>query len=214
MERTRFASRAQAGQRLAIRLQAWKERRQDTTVIGLPRGGVVVAAEVAAALGLPLRTWAVRKLAHPAAPEYAIGAIAPGGVLLWDRPTLARLGATEGMLQRLVAEQEEELARRQRLYGDPEPAALRGRQLLVVDDGIATGFTVRAALLSLRQLEPARLVLAVPVCDTSLLGTLESLADELVVLNPVRHLEAVGYWYETFTQVSDAEVGALLAANP
>jgi putative phosphoribosyl transferase len=170
---------------------------------------VAVAAEVAAGLGLPLATWAVRKLAHPSAPECAIGAIAPG-VLLWDEPYLEQLGVTEITRRRLVAEQEEELLRRRRLYGDPPASALAGRHLIVVDDGVATGLTVRAALQSLRQVEPASLILAVPVADVRLVPVLERLTDQLVVLRSVRGLEAVGSWYERFDQVHDAEVLALL----
>jgi putative phosphoribosyl transferase len=209
MERIRFADRTDAGRLLAEALSAWRGRRHDTTVIGLPRGGVAVAAEVAAGLGLPLATWAVRKLAHPSAPECAIGAIAPG-VLLWDEPYLEQLGVTEITRRRLVAEQEEELLRRRRLYGDPPASALAGRHLIVVDDGVATGLTVRAALQSLRQVEPASLILAVPVADVRLVPVLERLTDQLVVLRSVRGLEAVGSWYERFDQVHDAEVLALL----
>jgi putative phosphoribosyl transferase len=209
MERIRFADRTDAGRLLAEALSEWRGRRHDTTVIGLPRGGVAVAAEVAAGLGLPLATWAVRKLAHPSAPECAIGAIAPG-VLLWDEPYLEQLGVTEITRRRLVAEQEEELLRRRRLYGDPPASALAGRHLIVVDDGVATGLTVRAALQSLRQVEPASLILAVPVADVRLVPVLERLTDQLVVLRSVRGLEAVGSWYERFDQVHDAEVLALL----
>lgn len=213
MERVRFASRAAAGRELAVALQAWDRRRHDTTVIGLPRGGVSVAAEVAGALDLPLRSWAVRKLAHPRAPEYAIGAVAPGGVVLLDEPSLARMGVSEAMLRRLVRDQQLELERRQRLYGDPGRAELSGRQLLVVDDGIATGYTAKAALMSLRQLEPLRLVLAVPVCEASLVEGLSELVDDLVVLRRVHDLQAVGSWFESFGQVSDGEVLALLASH-
>jgi predicted phosphoribosyltransferase len=213
MERVRFASRAAAGRELALALQAWQHRRQDSTVIGLPRGGVSVAAEVAGALDLPLRSWAVRKLAHPRAPEYAIGAVAPGGVVLLDQPALARLGVSEAMLGRLVRDQQRELERRQRLYGDPAPAELAGRQLLVIDDGIATGYTARAALTSLRRLGPSRLVLAVPVCEASLVEGLAELVDDLVVLRRVHDLEAVGSWFDAFGQVSDGEVLALLATH-
>lgn len=209
MDHSRFTNRAEAGRLLAEALSEWKGRRHDTTVIGLPRGGVAVAAEVAMGLGLPLATWAVRKLAHPSAPECAIGAIAPGA-LLWDEPYLAQLGVTEITKRRLVAEQEEELQRRRRLYGDPAASSLAGRHLIVVDDGVATGLTVRAALESLRLVGPAELILAVPVADVRLVPVLERLTDQLVILRRVRSLEAVGSWYERFDQVHDAEVLALL----
>ena len=191
-------------------LQTWHGDPQ-AVVIGLPRGGVVVAAAVAQALELPLASWAVRKLTQPTAPEVAVGAIAPGGVLLWDEPYLRQLHLDPLLRRRLVAEQDQELRRRQRLYGDPPAGALRDRHLLVVDDGVATGLTVRAALLSLRQVRPARLALAVPVVDERLMGWLRSLVDELVVLTPVPSLEAVGLWYERFEAVADAEVIKLLA---
>jgi len=111
-------------------------------VVGLPRGGIVVAAELASALRLPLVSWAVRKLTHPTAPELALGAIAPGGVLIWDEPYLHQWHLNPQLRRQLVLESDKELQRRQRLYGDPPLAALRGRPLLVVDDGVATGMTV------------------------------------------------------------------------
>jgi predicted phosphoribosyltransferase len=182
-------------------------------VIGLPRGGVAVAAEVAEQLHLPLASWAVRKLAHPAAPEVAVGAIAPGGVLIWDEPYLRQLHLDPLLRRQLVAQQDDELRRRQRLFGDPPPASLRGRPLLVVDDGVATGLTVRAALESLRQAKPAQLVLAVPVIDQLVAARLRPLVDELVALAEVAGLMAVGAWYERFEQLDDAQVKALMAAG-
>lgn len=206
-----WRDRDQAGDALAALLTAWHGDPR-AVVIGLPRGGVVVAARVAAALGLPLASWAVRKLTHPDAPELAVGAIAPGGILLWDEPYLRQLHLDPELRRRLVGEQDRELRRRQQLYGDPPAASLRDRPLLVVDDGIATGLTVRAALQSLRQARPARLVLAVPVLDRRLVGRLRSLVDELVTLAEVDDLRAVGYWYRRFEPVADAEVLGLLAA--
>ena len=182
--------------------------------MGLPRGGVVVAAEVAGALHLPMASWAVRKLGHPADPEVAIGAIAPGGVVLWDRPSLRRLGLSPQQQARLVADQRRELERRQRLFGDPGAPELRDRPLLVVDDGVATGLTVRAALASLRQGQPRRLVLAVPVIDGVVATSLEPALDGLVALARVRGLRSVGGCYRHFDQVGDATVLALLAQHP
>jgi putative phosphoribosyl transferase len=172
-----------------------------------------VAAEVAQALQLPLATWAVRKLAHPANPELAVGAIAPGGVELWDEPYARHLRLDAASRRQIVATQEQELARRQRLYGDPAPEALRGRDLLVIDDGIATGMTVRAALLSLRQLQPASLTLAVPVVDHQVVPMLRALVEQLVILQEVRGLGSVGQWFDRFEQVSDERVLLLLAAG-
>ena len=206
-----WPNRAAAGRALAQRLSAWRHQR-DGLVLGLPRGGVVVAAEVAHALGLPLASWAVRKLAHPRAPELALGAIAPGGVLIWDEAIAASQGLTPALRQRIVAEQSRELERRQRLYGDPEPAVLRDRPLLVVDDGVATGLTVRAALQSLRQIGPSHLVLAVPVIDRNVASQLRRDLDQLVALAEVDELWAVGAWYERFAPVEDAQVLALLNA--
>lgn len=209
-----WRDRTQAGEALAARLLAWRGD-PAAVVVGLPRGGVVVAAAVAAALRLPLASWAVRKLAHPDAPELAVGAIAPGGVLLWDEPYLRQLHLDPQLRRRLVAEQDRELRRRQRLYGDPAPTSLSGRTLLVVDDGIATGLTVRAALQSLRQIRPGRLVLAVPVLDRRLAARLRPLVDQLVALAEVDDLRAVGCWYQRFEPVQDAEVmGLLNAASP
>ena len=207
-----WRDRRQAGVALARHLQPWQAH-PDALVIGLPRGGVVVAAEVARALQLPLASWAVRKLAHPAAPELAVGAIAPGGVLLWDEPYLQQLHLDPALRRRLIAEQDAELRRRERLYGDPQPGVLRNRPLLVVDDGVATGLTVRAALQSLRQAGPSALVLAVPVIDRQVLPRLQPAVDELVALAVVDNLGAVGVWFERFEPVADQEVLDLLMAG-
>lgn len=207
-----WQNRREAGLALAERLQAWRDQ-PGALVIGLPRGGVAVAAELAGALHLPLASWAVRKLGHPADPEVAIGAIAPGGVVLWDQASLRQLGLSPQQQAHLVADQRRELERRQRLFGDPEPVALRDRPLLVVDDGVATGLTVRAALASLRQCQPRQLVLAVPVIDETVAQQLEQAVDGLVALARVRGLRSVGAWYRHFGQLEDATVGALLAEH-
>lgn len=204
-----WPDRHQAGVALAARLMSWQGVPR-ALVVGLPRGGVVVAAAVAETLQLPLATWAVRKLAHPAEPEVAVGAVAPGDVLLWDEPDLPRLHLDGALRRRIVATQAQELRRRQRLYGDPAPAELRGRPLLVVDDGVATGLTVRAALASLRRCDPARLVLAVPVIDRQVADRLRPLVDDLVTLAAVERLTAVGAWFGRFDPVEDREVLALL----
>ncbi|MFM2159325.1 MAG: hypothetical protein RLZZ124_1799, partial [Cyanobacteriota bacterium] len=206
-----WRDRRQAGVELAALLEPWRADPR-AVVIGLPRGGVVVAAAIAAALDLPLVSWAVRKLAHPDRPEVAVGAIAPGGVLLWDEPYLRQLHLDPQLRRGIVAAQDQELQRRRRLYGDPPATALAGRQLLVVDDGIATGMTVKAALQSLRQARPAGLTLAVPVIDVRLMDRFRADVDDLTVLAVVRELVAVGVWYERFEPVNDAEVLKLLAA--
>ncbi|MEY3750192.1 MAG: hypothetical protein RLZZ631_616 [Cyanobacteriota bacterium] len=201
--------RVEAGQALARQLTAWR-RQPEALVVGLPRGGIVVAAEVARSLGLPLASWAVRKLAHPHAPELALGAIAPGGVLIWEESTSRAYGLDAALRQQIVAEQSRELERRQRLYGDPPLSSLRNRPLLLVDDGVATGLTVRAALQSLRQAQPSRLVLAVPVIDRGVAAALRPQLDGLVALAEVDDLWAVGAWYQRFEPVSDREVLRLM----
>lgn len=205
-----WSSRHQAGLALAERLQPRAGHGLDSTILGLPRGGIAVAVAMAERLRLPVATWSVRKVADPLWPELAIGAIASGGVAVWrngravlDREAQAR---QQGWLQA----QERELVRRQRLFGDPLPEELRFRHLIVVDDGIATGMTVRAALLSLRQVQPRSLTLAVPVVDRSVEAQLAPLVDHLEALAIVDQLEAVGLWYESFNQLSDHEVLELL----
>jgi len=181
-------------------------------LLALPRGGVAVAVAMAAELQRPVRTWSVRKIIDPAWPELAVGAIAAGGVCVWRQAGGASyedLARRQGWLQR----QEVELRRRQSIYGDPPPAELVGRSLIVVDDGIATGMTVQAALLSLRPLGPASLSLAVPVLDRSVVSRLEPLVDRLEALAVVEDLRAVGEWYERFEQLQDRDVLELLASQ-
>ena len=198
--------RKAAGQHLARRLQRWHNDPL-AIALGLPRGGVVVAAEVAQHLQIPLYSWAVRKLAHPSNPELALGAIAPGGIELWEEP-YALLDVQ--WRQRVLDQERLELQRRQRLYGDPSLESLRDRHLLVIDDGVATGLTVRAALQSLRQAKPKQLVLGVPVIDRQIAQQLRSLVTELVALAEVEDLWAVGCWYERFEAVSDQQVLEML----
>lgn len=206
-----WRDRSHAGQALAGQLSSWSDQ-PDALVVGLPRGGIVVAAEVARQLHLPLASWGVRKLAHPRAPELALGAMAPGGVQIWDEATARAYRLDPALRQWIVAEQRRELERRQRLYGDPPSAALRHRALLVIDDGVATGLTVRAALQSLRLSEPSQLVLAVPVIDRRVADALRPQLDQLVALAEVDDLWAVGAWYQRFEPVSDGEVLQLMAA--
>jgi len=206
-----WRDRSHAGRALAQQLCGWSHK-PNALVVGLPRGGIVVAAEVARRLHLPLTSWAVRKLAHPQAPELALGAIAPEGVQIWDEASARAYRLDSPLRQRIVAEQRRELERRQHLYGDPPAAALRNRPLLVVDDGVATGLTVRAALQSLRQCEPSQLLLAVPVIDQRVAAALRPQLDQLVALAEVDDLWAVGAWYQRFEPVSDAEVLRLMAA--
>lgn len=204
-----WRDRLEAGEALGRLLAARGPLPSRTLLLGLPRGGVVVAAAMARLLQCPLRSWSVRKIADPSWPELAIGAIAGADVSVW------REGAAGAQQQRArrcgwLQAEERELRRRQRLYGDPPAAELQGRPLLVVDDGIATGMTVQAALQSLRRLEPARLGLAVPVLDRQIQASLEPLLDQLDALAVVEDLRAVGDWYQRFQPVEDAEVLRLL----
>ena len=181
----------------------------ESLLLALPRGGVAVAAAMARILRLPLATWSARKLADPSQPEFAIGAIAPGEVVLWELPQGAPWPSAD-QRQRLVDQQRQELRRRQLVFGDPDPAALHQRHLILVDDGIATGLTARAALQSLRQLQPASLCLAVPVLDRRVGDTFRALVDRLVVLEEVDGLQSVGQYYKDFEQLRDDTVLALL----
>lgn len=207
-QRALWRDRADAGAHLATRLTGWRGD-PNALVLGLPRGGIVVAAEIATRLQLPLHSWAVRKLAHPSNPELALGAIAAGDVLIWDEP-FGRLDTK--LRQQLVSEQQWELKRRQQLYNDPPVDALHGRPLIVVDDGVATGLTVRAALQSLRAAQATRLVLAVPVIDRQVAQALKPALDDLVALATVDDLWAVGAWYQHFDAVQDQQVISILAA--
>ncbi|MFZ4565289.1 MAG: phosphoribosyltransferase [Prochlorococcaceae cyanobacterium] len=209
----RWRSRCHAGGLLAEHLVAVlpPEVAAEGLVIGVPRGGIVVAAAVAHRLGRPLLSWCARKLAADVSPEYAIGAIAPGGVLLLHGDEARRLGMEGAALQRAIARESAELERRRSRYGDPPADVLRRRHLVVVDDGLATGLTIEAILQSLGQLSPASLRLAVPVADSTTIDRLRPLVDDLLVLRRVRALRSVGEWYDDFRPVDDATVIDLLA---
>lgn len=205
----RFADRRDAGRRLAARLLPLAGERP--LVVGLPRGGIPVAAEVAAGLGAPLEFLAVRKLGAPHNPEYGIGAIAEGGTRVFDPEALAALGIDPGVLDRIVRDETAELQRRVEAYrGDRVPSSLRNRTVIVVDDGVATGVTDTAALREIRRHRPRRLILAVPVCPPDSIVRLRDEADEVVCLAVPPQLQGVGQWYADFGQVSDAEVVAAL----
>ncbi len=205
-----WLNRQQAGLALAKACADWCGRDADTLLLALPRGGVAVAASMASLLQLPLATWSVRKIADPAWPELAIGAVAAHGVVVWRNGDAARRRAQAAQQQGWLEGELQELERRRRLFGDPEDDQLRHRHLIVVDDGIATGMTVKAALLSLRSLAPASLALAVPVVDRCVASELESLVDRFEVLALVDNLRAVGLWYQHFEQLQDQEVMELL----
>jgi predicted phosphoribosyltransferase len=204
-----FADRHDAGRQLAERLLPLGD--EDPVVVGLPRGGVPVAEEVATALGAPLEILAVRKLGAPHNPEYGIGAIAEDGTRVFDPEALAVLGIENGTLEAIVARETAELRRRVAAYRGDRPALpLERRTVIVVDDGVATGVTDTAALRAIRRLRPRRLVLAVPVCPPDSLARLRGEADDVVCLVAPPLLYGVGQWYRDFSQVSDDEVIAAL----
>jgi putative phosphoribosyl transferase len=205
----RFADRRDAGRQLAAALLPLAG--EAPIVVGLPRGGVPVAEEVALALGAPLEVLAVRKLGAPHNPEYGIGAIAEDGTRVFDPGALAALGIGVDALEAIVAEETAELRRRVELFrGGRGRVPLKGRTAIVVDDGIATGVTDAAALRAARRDRPRHLVLAVPVGARDSVPRLREEADEVVCLIEPRLLRGVGQWYEDFTQVSDDEVLAAL----
>lgn len=205
-----FRDRADAGRRLAARLRPYAG--PDTVVVALPRGGVAVAYEVAQALNAPLDVLVARKIGAPGRPELGVGAVAPGGVRVLDHEAVAYLGITDRQIEDTAAEEAREMERRLREYrGDKPPLQTEGKAVIVVDDGLATGVTARAAIEALRRQSPARLVLAVPVCAPETAEAMRGLVDDLVCLAQPQAFQAVGYWYEDFRQVSDAEVVGLLS---
>ncbi|MGY1623152.1 phosphoribosyltransferase family protein [Geodermatophilus sp. SYSU D00965] len=207
-----FPDRRDAGRRLARRLDAL--RGGDVVVLGLPRGGVPVAAEVARALGAPLDVVVVRKLGVPVQPELAMGAVGEGGVTVVDRRVVALAGVGPADLARVERRERAELDRRARAFrGDRPPVPLAGRTAVVVDDGIATGSTARAACMVVRAQGAARVVLAAPVCAREGTRSLEPEVDELVCLEVPRRFVAVGQFYADFRPTGDDEVVELLRAS-
>lgn len=207
-----FADRHDAGRRLAGKLEGYDG--QDAVVLALPRGGVPVGAEVARALGAHLDVIVARKIGAPGRPELGVGAIAEGGEPILDERTLRLLGLSPSDLEATITAEREELARRVRRYrGERDLPALEGRTVIVVDDGLATGVTAKAALQALRDRRPGRLVLAVPVSSPDTAQAITEHADEVVVLHTAREFVAVGQWYDDFGQTSDETVLSLLSAD-
>lgn len=207
----RFHDRRDAGRQLAGRLGAYRAR-PDVLVLALPRGGAPVAFEVAMALGAPLDVFLVRKLGAPGQPELAMGAIATGGVRVVNADVVDALGIPNEAIEATAREQQHELARREREYReDRPPIDVRRRSVILVDDGVATGSTMRAAIAALRTQEPSRVVIAVPAAAPQVCAELQAEADELICLIVPERFFAVGLWYEDFSPVSDDEVRALLA---
>ena len=209
METRRFRDRAEAGQLLAERLRRYADR-DDVVVLALPRGGVPVAYEVATALRAPLHVFVVRKLGVPGHEELAMGAIASGGLLVLDEALVRRLGLAGAQLERAIADESRELERREEAYGGRDPPDLTGKTVILVDDGLATGATMRAAALAVRRLDPARLVVAVPVAAEETCDQFRDVADEIVCEVTPRPFRAVGLWYDDFSQTTDDEVRELV----
>jgi predicted phosphoribosyltransferase len=206
-----FRDRYDAGRVLARELAGYAGR-PDVTVLALPRGGVPVGFEVARALGAPLDVFLVRKLGVPGHEELAMGAIATGGVRVVNREVVDALGISRAEIEAVSAEELQELRRREREYRDGRPPPdLLGRTAVLIDDGLATGSSMRAAVAALRHLQPAKVVVAVPVAAAETCAALRAEADEVICARTPEPFRAVGWWYEDFAQTTDEEVRDLLA---
>ena len=209
-----FADRAEAGELLAERLTAYRDR-DDVVVLALPRGGVPVAREVARALGVRLDVYVVRKLGVPGHEELAMGAIATGGVRLLNHDVIDALDIPMNVIDAVAAREQQELARREQTYrGGRGPIALTNKTVILVDDGLATGATMRAAVMAARQQQPARVIVAVPVGAVSTCADLAAEADDVVCVRTPDPFVAVGLWYRDFTPTTDHEVRSLLGKDP
>jgi putative phosphoribosyl transferase len=206
-----FHDRNEAGRALARALTAYRNRK-DVLVLALPRGGVPVAAEIAAALGAELDLMIVRKLGAPGQTELAMGAIASGGVRVLNRDVIASLGIKETAIEEVARREQQELERREHAYRGERPRpAIEGHCVILVDDGIATGATMRAGIEALRRLKPAKIVVAVPVAPPDTVARLRNVADEVVCLATPEPFWAIGQWYVEFPQLSDETVRQALA---
>lgn len=209
-----FRDRSDAGRQLAAKLVAYADR-PDVIVLALPRGGVPVAFEIAQALHAPLDVFLVRKLGVPGREELAMGAIASGGTRVLNSEVVQSLGIPNHVIDVVAGRESQELERRDRLYrGDRPPPDVRGRTVILVDDGLATGATMRAAAAALRQQDPARIVIAVPVAAPATCQELSAEADEIVCLRTPEPFYAVGLWYDEFGQTTDEEIRELLDRAP
>jgi putative phosphoribosyl transferase len=210
MELLPFQDRSDAGRQLARRLVSYAGR-SDVVVVALPRGGVTVGAEVARALGVALDVLVVRKLGVPGHEEFAMGAIASGGVRIISDDIVAALGVSEREMALVAAAGEEELARQERLFrGSRDFPDVRGRTIILVDDGLATGATMRAAASALRSQAPAWLVVAVPVAPKETCAALRAEVDQVICLATPEPFHSVGTWYKDFHQATDEEVRLML----
>ena len=208
---TLYRDRIEAGRLLATKLTAYAHR-PDVLVLALPRGGVPVAYEVAKALQAPLDVFVVRKLGVPGREELAMGAIATGGIRVINEEVVRMLRIPDSVIDAVAAQEQRELERRERLYRDDRPPPdVSGRTVILVDDGLATGSTMRAAIEALRRQHPARIVVAVPVAAPSTYDEFRAEVDDIICARTPEPFYGVGYWYEDFSQTTDNEVHDLLA---
>lgn len=208
---SRFRDRREAGRVLAAKLARYHHR-SDALVLALPRGGVPVGYEVARALDAPLEVFLARKLGLPSQPEVAIGAVASGGLLVLNHSIIRALGIPAEALGPVIARERLELERRERAYRSSRPPpSLRGRCVILVDDGLATGATMFATVQALRKQKPARVVVAVPIAPPDVCEELHTVADDVVCALTPEPFVAVGEWYEDFSETTDEEVQELLA---
>jgi len=208
-----FRDRIEAGELLAEKLGQYRDR-DDVVVLALPRGGVPVAREVSHALGVPFDVYVVRKLGVPGHEELAMGAIATGGVRQVNRDVVDALGIPGNVIDAVAAREQNELERREREYrGNRVPLPLTSRTVILVDDGLATGSTMRAAVMAVRQQQPARVIVAVPVGAASTCADLATEADDVVCVRTPDPFVAVGLWYRDFTPTTDHEVRTLLGKD-
>ncbi len=206
----RYENRYDAGRRLALSLSDYAGR-PDVTVLALPRGGVPVGSEIARALRVPLDVFVVRKLGVPGQPEFAMGAIASGGALVLDQQTISDLRIPRDAVERVIASERAELARREELFrGSRPPVDASGRTVILVDDGLATGSTMQAAIAALRKEGPASIIVAVPVGSREACGAIRAVTDGCLCAMIPDRFYAVGLWYEDFSETTDAEVRQLL----
>ncbi len=207
-----YANRLQAGQVLADLLHDYAEK-ENTILLALPRGGVPVAYEMAIKLRLPMDIFIVRKLGVPGHEEYAMGAIASGGIVVFNEEVVNGLYIKSAAIDEVLQNEEHELTRREKVYrGNRPPVQLAGKTVILVDDGIATGYTMRAAIAALKQKKPAELIVAVPVAARSTCVEMAGLVNKVICpLQPV-NFYAVGLWYDDFSQTSDEEVMHFMSA--
>jgi len=207
---SKFSNRTEAGKMLAEKLTAYNNRK-DVLVIALPRGGVPVGYEVAKALNAPLDVCIVRKLGVPSHKELAMGAIASGGVRILNYDVVGWLNISSGTIEEVATHELKELQRRDRVYrGDRPPPNVKDNTIILIDDGIATGSTMRAAITIFHQQKPGQIVVATPVAPLSVCKELQALVDEFVCILMPEPFYAIGLWYENFTQTTDAQVRQLL----